>query len=296
MLGSLHPAGGEGMPCAAANMRTSIEEADVRPRWRASVLAAAGAATLLAGCGIRVAAEPSPSPSPPRAATTVTSAPASPEASPAADPGAALRSSFRLSCRDAGGLAVGRRAAGDAGSRSFRAARRGDRRGRTACGRGRRRPALPPRLRPARREHGRAQRRARGGRGRRRRGHGHVRAQLRAARDGAPGRGRRRHALPARRRLARLHHHHARRARRGRRARLGPAGAPCLAGVQAPGPLGDAGGDASATSPRGAAACRRTPATSCARSATGAGRCSGGCATCARPPASAASTRRRTPW
>ena len=86
MLGSLHPAGGEGMPCAAANMRTSIEEAEVRPRWRASVLAAAGAATLLAGCGIRVAAGPSPSPSPPRAATTVTSAPASPEASPGQTP------------------------------------------------------------------------------------------------------------------------------------------------------------------------------------------------------------------
>ena len=54
----------------------------MRPRWRASVLAAAGAATLLAGCGIRVAAEPSPSPS--RATTVVASAPVSPTASPSA--------------------------------------------------------------------------------------------------------------------------------------------------------------------------------------------------------------------
>ena len=54
----------------------------MRPRWRASVLAAAGAATLLAGCGIRVAAGPSPAPS--RAATMVASAPASPAASPSA--------------------------------------------------------------------------------------------------------------------------------------------------------------------------------------------------------------------
>ena len=74
------------MPPAAANKGTSFEEADVRPRWRASVLAAAGAATLLAGCGIRVAADPSPSPSSPRAATMVASAPASPAASPATAP------------------------------------------------------------------------------------------------------------------------------------------------------------------------------------------------------------------
>lgn len=33
----------------------------MRPRWRAGVLAAAGAGMLLAGCGIRVSAEPSPS-------------------------------------------------------------------------------------------------------------------------------------------------------------------------------------------------------------------------------------------
>ena len=84
MCGSLHPPGGEGMSRAAANMGTSIEEADVRPRWRASVLAAAGAATLLAGCGIRVASAPSPSPS--RAATVVASAPATPPATPAETP------------------------------------------------------------------------------------------------------------------------------------------------------------------------------------------------------------------
>ena len=67
----------------------------MRPRWRASVLAAAGAATLLAGCGIRVAAEPSPSP--PRAETMVASAPASSPASPSAAP-ALCRRPLRLSC------------------------------------------------------------------------------------------------------------------------------------------------------------------------------------------------------
>ena len=56
----------------------------MRPRWRASVLAAAGAATLLAGCGIRVAAGPSPSPT--RAETMVASAPASPTVSSSATP------------------------------------------------------------------------------------------------------------------------------------------------------------------------------------------------------------------
>ena len=61
---------------AAAKKTASIEEADVRLKWRASVLAAAGAATLLAGCGIRVAAEPSPSPAD-RTATMVASAAAS---------------------------------------------------------------------------------------------------------------------------------------------------------------------------------------------------------------------------
>ena len=54
------------------------------PRWRASVLAAAGAATLLAGCGIRVASGPSASPS--RAATVAASAPATPPATPAETP------------------------------------------------------------------------------------------------------------------------------------------------------------------------------------------------------------------
>jgi CubicO group peptidase (beta-lactamase class C family) len=48
------------------------------------VLAAAGAATLLAGCGIRVAADPSPEPT--LAATIVTSAPASSTATPSAIP------------------------------------------------------------------------------------------------------------------------------------------------------------------------------------------------------------------
>ena len=52
------------------------------PRWRASVLAAAGAAMLLAGCGIRVATEPSPAPA--RTATMVAATPASPAASPSA--------------------------------------------------------------------------------------------------------------------------------------------------------------------------------------------------------------------
>ncbi len=47
------------------------------PWWRASVLAAAGAATLLAGCGIRVSAEPSPVPS--RTPAVLAAAPASPE-------------------------------------------------------------------------------------------------------------------------------------------------------------------------------------------------------------------------
>ena len=47
------------------------------PWWRASVLAAAGAATLLAGCGIRVSAEPSPVPS--RTPPVLAAAPASPE-------------------------------------------------------------------------------------------------------------------------------------------------------------------------------------------------------------------------
>ncbi len=71
--------------------------------WRASALATAGAAMLLAGCGIRVAAEPSPAPartatrpvadaSPPPAATSSTGAsiqpltPAAPAASPSAAP------------------------------------------------------------------------------------------------------------------------------------------------------------------------------------------------------------------
>ena len=52
----------------------------MRHRWRASVLAAAGAALLLAGCGISVAEDPSPSPSPDRTATMVASAAASPSA------------------------------------------------------------------------------------------------------------------------------------------------------------------------------------------------------------------------
>ena len=52
----------------------------MRHRWRANVLAAAGAAMLLAGCGISVAEEPSPSPSPDRTATMVASAAASPSA------------------------------------------------------------------------------------------------------------------------------------------------------------------------------------------------------------------------
>ena len=69
-----------------AKKTASIEEDDVRPRWRASVLAAAGAATLLAGCGIRVAAEPSPSPE--RTAAMVASAAASTGASPSALPSA----------------------------------------------------------------------------------------------------------------------------------------------------------------------------------------------------------------
>ena len=58
----------------------------MRTWWRASVLAAAGAATLLAGCGVRVAAQPSPTPA--RTATRVASAPASPSvpASPSAAP------------------------------------------------------------------------------------------------------------------------------------------------------------------------------------------------------------------
>ncbi len=54
----------------------------MRPRWHASVLAAAGAATLLAGCGIRVAAVPSSSASPARAATMVASAPGFPAVAP----------------------------------------------------------------------------------------------------------------------------------------------------------------------------------------------------------------------
>ena len=48
----------------------------MRPWWRASVLAAAGVATLLAGCGIRVSAEPSPVPS--RTPAVLAAAPASP--------------------------------------------------------------------------------------------------------------------------------------------------------------------------------------------------------------------------
>ena len=68
------------------------------PGWRASVLAAAGAAVLLAGCGIRVAGEPSPRPShspgllasalaSPAATPTSSSAPsASPSAVPSASP------------------------------------------------------------------------------------------------------------------------------------------------------------------------------------------------------------------
>ena len=56
----------------------------MRPRWRASVLAAAGAATLLAGCGIRVAAGPSPSPE--RTATMVASSSSAPSVSPLVAP------------------------------------------------------------------------------------------------------------------------------------------------------------------------------------------------------------------
>ncbi len=55
----------------------------MRPRWRASVLAAAGAATLLAGCGIRVAAGPSPSPD---QTTAVVASAVSPPGSPSALP------------------------------------------------------------------------------------------------------------------------------------------------------------------------------------------------------------------
>ncbi len=47
------------------------------PWWRATVLAAAGAAALLAGCGIRVSAHPSPVPS--RTPVVLAAAPASPE-------------------------------------------------------------------------------------------------------------------------------------------------------------------------------------------------------------------------
>ena len=52
------------------------------PRWRASVLAAAGAAMLLAGCGVRVATQPSPAPA--QATTMVAASPASPAPSPPA--------------------------------------------------------------------------------------------------------------------------------------------------------------------------------------------------------------------
>ena len=117
----------------------------MRPRWRASVLAAAGAATLLAGCGIRVAAEPSPSPS--RAATVVASAPASPAATPAETP--APPSASPSVTPHAG--ADRRRAAGHAGPRALGSAR-GGARGRDAARRGRRRrPARAARVRPARR-------------------------------------------------------------------------------------------------------------------------------------------------
>ena len=79
--------------CGAARRKTrkSIEEAEVRSRWRASVLAAAGAATLLAGCGIRVSAQPSPSARPEKVAVapaslTSSSPCPSPSAWPTASP------------------------------------------------------------------------------------------------------------------------------------------------------------------------------------------------------------------
>ena len=62
------------------------------------------------------------------------------------------------------------------------------------------------------------------------------------------------------------------------------------------GTAGRRGRRPSATSRRGAADCRPTPAMSCARSGTDAWDCSAGCVTCVRPPVSAASTRRRTLW
>ena len=83
-----------GIRRATAKKTASIEEDDVRPRWRASVLAAAGAAMLLAGCGIRVAAGPSPSPDQETlGVASAVSPPGSPSAVPSIAPFASPSSS-----------------------------------------------------------------------------------------------------------------------------------------------------------------------------------------------------------
>ena len=267
----------------------------MRPRWRASVLAAAGAATLLAGCGIRVAAEPSPR----RRGRT--------RWSPRRRRPRRPRPRRRLSA-----VALRRLRRRHAHSRRLDRRLAAGRAAVTAPGPHAVRPRSPP-PRAASRPPPRSGARSR-------RSTSSPPAWSRAAASparpwpsspatrpcttrcfglrqlGRPDAGGRRHAVPARRGLAGLHDDAAGRARRRGRAALGPAGAPRVAGVPLERPPGPPARPRSATSPRRAAACRRTPAASCAPSATAAPRCCGGCAICVRPPASAPRTRRRTLW
>ena len=271
----------------------------MRPRWRASVLAAAGAATLLAGCGIRVAAEPSPSPAARGdrgrvgagvpdglARRRVASLPPSPTS---------VRPAVRRALASPSGLA-GPRPAPHRRSR-LRGTPRRCARGRRAARRGRRRrPARAPGVRPARRRHGRAQRRARRGRGRRRRRHGHVRALLRPARDG-----------PARTRSTTTRCSSSARSRRPtprpcwRRspARASWAGTSRCARVWPGFRLSDRWATRESDVPRPDGGAQRSAGVRRRRAARlrlrRAPRCCGGCATCLRPPASAPRTRRRTP-
>ena len=252
----------------------------MRSRWRAGVLAAAGTAVLLAGCGIRVSVEPSPS-SRPGTAAVASPSPASPEASPSPSalpsgtPSPAGPPSVVPPATSSG---TGETALAAAVRRVEAAARVND----GTAG-----------VRPAHRRHGRAERRARRGRRGRRRRHGRLRALLRTAPGGQPRQGDEDTLFqlgavsrsytstcsprsPARESSAGT----------SRCAACGPASGCAIVGRRARRP--------SATSPRSAAACPPTPARNCCRSGMGAARSCDGSGIYGRRPASAPPGRRRT--
>ena len=204
----------------------------MRSRWRAGVLAAAGAAMLLAGCGIRVSVEPSPSARPGTAAVGVSSfrrhrrrrsrrRPCRPARLRPRRP--SVRRSAGAAVRGTGGGARGRRAPrGGRGARVNEALPAFDQltAGMVA------RSGVP----------GAAVAVVAGDTA--------VYARCFGLRQvGSPDKVTEATLLPAGGGLAELHDHDARRARRRGRAALGPAGAPRVARLPAARSLGDARGD-----------------------------------------------------